>query len=397
MSRSFRFLILNTDYGEFLTWFYAQHPGLETAPYAEQLRARMESLFGVADFYSSNLCKLEHEAWDIHANNEFMQRAWAREHGLPVELTRPKRQRLQTFMRRAARLASRTPARHLGPLLRPLVNSWNCVPGWFYRILAAQIERLRPDVLLNQAMDGVSSRFLREMKPHVGLLVGQIASPLPEREDFSCYDLVLSSLPHFVDDFRSLGLRAELHRFAFEPRILESLKGNDPKVAVSFVGSLSSHHAARIELIEYLCARHAVDVWGQGAETLPADSSIRRSHKGQAWGYEMYQALRDSKITLNHHIGVAGPYANNMRLFEATGVGTLLLTDWKENLGDMFEQGKEIIVYRTPEECAELLGYYLEHDQEQQTIARAGQERTLRDHNYFQRMEELVDILRRYL
>jgi len=70
----------------------------------------------------------------------------------------------------------------------------------------------------------------------------------------------------------------------------------------------------------------------------------------------MYQVLRDSLLTLNHH-GDVGPYANNLRLFEATGVGTLLITDWKENLAEMFEPGKEVIVYRTPEECAELIKY----------------------------------------
>ena len=61
MSQRPRFLILNTDYPEFLDWFYAQHPGLETQPYKQQLQARAESLFGVADFYSDNLVKLVRE------------------------------------------------------------------------------------------------------------------------------------------------------------------------------------------------------------------------------------------------------------------------------------------------------------------------------------------------
>ena len=69
MSRTFRLLILNTDYPEFLCWLYAQHPGLENEPYDEQMRSRNESLFGVADFYSSNLRRLGHEALDIHSNH----------------------------------------------------------------------------------------------------------------------------------------------------------------------------------------------------------------------------------------------------------------------------------------------------------------------------------------
>jgi len=48
-----RFLILNTDYPEFLRGLYAQHPGLEKQPYEEQMQARVESLFGVADSMTS--------------------------------------------------------------------------------------------------------------------------------------------------------------------------------------------------------------------------------------------------------------------------------------------------------------------------------------------------------
>ena len=102
-------------------------------------------------------------------------------------------------------------------------------------------------------------------------------------------------------------------------------------------------------------------------------------------------------MTLNHHIDMADGYANNMRLFEATGFGTLLLTDWKVNLGEMFEPGREVVTYRTAAECAELIGYYVEHDAERDAIARAGQRRTLREHSYDQRMQELVDVVARYI
>jgi len=111
----------------------------------------------------------------------------------------------------------------------------------------------------------------------------------------------------------------------------------------------------------------------------------------------MYQVLRRSKITLNCHGRWAGPYANNCRLYEATGVGTLLITDWKVNLHELFEPGKEIVAYRTAEECAELIKYYLKHDEERKAIARAGQQRTLREHTYFQRIQELVEIVQKYL
>ena len=110
----------------------------------------------------------------------------------------------------------------------------------------------------------------------------------------------------------------------------------------------------------------------------------------------MYQILYNSKMTLNHHIDVAECWANNMRLFEATGVGALLITDWKVNLHEMFEPQKEVVAYRTPEECVELIQYYLENDKERQKIACAGQQRTLREHTYQKRVQELVNVIHKY-
>jgi spore maturation protein CgeB len=86
-----------------------------------------------------------------------------------------------------------------------------------------------------------------------------------------------------------------------------------------------------------------------------------------------------------------------MRLFEATGVGTLLITDSKANLEEVFEPGKEVVAYRTPQECVRLARYYLEHEDERKAIARAGQERTLREHTYHHRVRELVETVGRYL
>jgi spore maturation protein CgeB len=111
----------------------------------------------------------------------------------------------------------------------------------------------------------------------------------------------------------------------------------------------------------------------------------------------MYSQLQRSKIALNIHIDMAEQYAANMRLYEATGVGTMLLTDWKTNLHELFELGKEVVAYRSTGECVEMVKYYLAHDAEREAIARAGQQRTLSEHSYYHRMQELTEILSRYL
>ena len=175
------------------------------------------------------------------------------------------------------------------------------------------------------------------------------------------------------------------------------MSSKEKQIPVSFVGSLSRAHESRTRFLEYLCRRCDLEVWGVGAEALPEDSPIRKRHRGIAWGIDMFKILHQSYLTLNHHIGISGAFANNMRLYEATGVGSLLLTDAKKNLSDLFVPGVEVLSYESPEHCAELVAHYLEHRTEGASIATAGQRRTLADHSYAIRAAEMIEIMRRYL
>ena len=372
-----RFLILTEDYSEFIRWFYTQHRGLEVRPYAEQMQMRIESLFNVPFFFSNSLKKLSHEANDIYVNNEYMQKTWAREHGF----------RFSENWRWKFRLR-----RGIVPWISRIKERW------LYDILAAQIRYYKPDVLFNQAMNTISSRFLQEMKPHVGLLIGEhAASPLPKGVDFRCHDLVISSFLPTIEYFRAKGIPAELHRLGFGPECLSCMDGEERPFDITFIGSLSPIHSSRVTWLEALCSHFPqVKVWTSAVYHLAPGSSIRNCYQGQAWGREMYTIFSRSKITLNHHGNIL-PYANNARLYEATGMGALLMTDWKENLHEMFEPGKEVVAYRSSDECVELIQYYLDYKNEREAIAHAGQEHTMREHTYYQRSKELVDIVGRYL
>jgi len=372
-----RFLIVNADYPGFLNLFYSQHPGLERAGYAEQMKARTASLFGVADFYPRNLAELGHAALEVYINNRFLQEAWAREHGVKLGQSPLPRVVLR---------------RGLVPwLVRDRTE-------WMAAILRAQIEDFRPDVLLTHSLTDLPTKFWTSLRNHYRLLVGQIASPLADDFDLRPFDLMLSSLPNFVERFRAAGLRAELFRLAFDPAVSARLQepveaSREPAIDVSFVGSLSPHHAGRYAWLERLCRETPIQVWGQGIEALPADSPIRKVFRGPAWGIDMYRVLTRSRISVNYHIELSGPFANNMRLYETTGVGTLLLTDWKQNLHEMFELGTEVVAYRSPEECVKQISQLLSHEAERSRIAEAGRARTLRDHTYHRRMAELVALI----
>jgi hypothetical protein len=262
-------------------------------------------------------------------------------------------------------------------------------------IALAQIRAFAPDVLYCQDLSFLSTAGLAEARRHARVLVGQIACPLPGNEQLTPFDLILTSFPHFVPRFRAMGIASEYFRIAFEPRVLERIGKVERNRPVTFVGGISSSHSKGTQLLEGIAKAVPLEVFGYGADTLSPGSELAKRHRGEAWALGMYRALCESRITINRHIDVAEDNANNMRLYEATGCGALLVTDAKKNLGDLFEPGVEVVTYRNEGEAIEVIQHYLADDQARARIAAAGQQRTLREHTYAQRMKELVPILER--
>lgn len=372
-----KILIVDTYYPAFLARFYAQQGGLAADDYPTQLHTLLNACFGTSDFYSRHLNALGCEAQDLVVNCVPLQQTWARANNVPL-----------------SQLALKIPHRLFRvPILGKFLAD---LPG-LMDVAVAQIKASKPDVLYCQDLSFFPGEVLRELKQYVRLIVGQIACPLPPVSFLKGYDLILTSFPHFVDRLRVLGVGSEYFRIGFDDRVLSLLGHVEKDTDFSFVGGISRHHGGAIPLLEYLADQTNIRVFGYGADSLPAFSPIRQRHGGEVWGLDMYRALACSRITLNRHINVAENNANNMRLYEATGVGAMLLTDRKENLHELFDIGREVVAYSCQEEAAELVRHYLAHPEEAAQIAQAGQARTLREHTYAQRMQELVFILKRHL
>src|SRR4051794_32911669 len=373
-----RVLIADTYSPAFVAAHYAARPGLADAPYAEQLRALLDRRFGTSDAYSRELARLGHEAADVVVNCDQLQAAWAREHG--VALHEP--------LRRAAAAA---PTR-AGIMARQLL---------LHRVALAQIRAARPDVLYVQDLWFFGRRELEAIRRAGVLVVGQIASEPPPPARLEGFDVILTSFPHYVDRFRALGVPSEYLAIAFDQTIPDvvdvSPEAERPHAAV-FVGGVNPRvHPAGTALLERLCERVDLEVWGYGREELPPGSPLLERHRGEAWGIDMYRVLASSKVVVNRHIEAAEGHANNMRLFEATGSGAALVTETAPNLAELFEPGAEVASYADEEELVSLIQQLLADDPGRLSIASAGQRRTLADHTYAARIAELAGILAAHL
>jgi spore maturation protein CgeB len=372
-----RVLVVDTYYPAFLAAHYAARAGLANEPYETQLAALMARSFGTSDAYSRNLRAAGHEAAEIVANAAELQNRWSAEHGSA------RGGRLLASLGRG-RLATRAQR------------------GSLRRIAAAQIQAYDPHVVYVQDTSFFARADLDTFRRDGRFVAGQLASPPPPLEPLRGYDLIVTSFPHFVERFAAAGIDSAYLPLAFDTAVLERLRavGVDPRPAagrpheVAFVGGVDPRvHAAGTSLLERVATESAIDVWGYGADALPSDSPLRKHHHGEAWGLDMYEVLARSRIVLNRHIDVAADFANNMRLYEATGAGALLLTDAKRNLSDLFEPGAEVVAYRDADDLIAQLKRLRADSDERIAIATAGHERTLRDHTYGRRVQQLAEIL----
>jgi spore maturation protein CgeB len=148
------------------------------------------------------------------------------------------------------------------------------------------------------------------------------------------------------------------------------------KYLVSFIGSA---YGSRRKLVNALRARGIqVICFGYGWPNGPVDAD------------KIAQIVRDSVISLNF----ANSYGENQikaRVFEVTGAGGFLMTEFAKAIDLFFEPGKEIIVYHSFNDLVTKINYFLSHHEERDAIAKAGFIRTVRDHTYEIRLAALIE------
>ncbi|MBU6500567.1 MAG: glycosyltransferase [Patescibacteria group bacterium] len=77
------------------------------------------------------------------------------------------------------------------------------------------------------------------------------------------------------------------------------------------------------------------------------------------------------------------------RHFEIPACGGFVMTSVADDLDKFYTPDKEIVIYKHIPDMVDKIRYYLAHDDERQAIAKAGYERTVREHTYEKRFREI--------
>lgn len=204
------------------------------------------------------------------------------------------------------------------------------------------------------------------------------------------YSFIFTPAMRFVDEYRKVGAKhAEFLPFACEPSIHRRIplsQGDIEKFGcdISFVGTFSWTRAKAIAALEAKGFR--IKVWGAYWRYFKP----RRNISGPVSGRVLTKIFNASKIVLNVHQGSDLKLKANMRVFEAAGCGSLLLTDNAPIVERHFIPGREVVCFANEGEMVELASTFLESRNDGNEVSSRANDRAYKDHTYTQRIGEIL-------
>lgn len=291
---------------------------------------------------------------------------------------------------------------------------------WQINIVFEQIRDMQPDICVlypPQLFDEEKINNIRNLVHHDLLIIGYDGMDRKNIKLYQAYDLIITCSKYISEYYVLNNKLTYTLNFGFDEQILNRINTNKKvKYDIGFSGSIYQNvHDGRYELLRNFTKKNKVAIRSDFAQdidlSLFSKNQLKRlikqkdiqnyfglwrvdkSNFGPLYGLEMYQFLRDSKVSLNMH-GDKIAFAANVRLYEITGVGSCLLTDWKENIAEIFDVDKEVVTYQCVEEAIDKSKFLIKHDNIRQKIALAGQYKTLSEYTYKKTIPTLMNFLK---
>jgi spore maturation protein CgeB len=399
---SFKLFSVSSVYPGNLEAFYDKHPEVRQFTYEDHLKLLLNETTEFVGSYIRNFRKQGLDAVCAIANDNTLQKKWVQENNSDRKVDKD--------------------------------------------TLFEQVKAYNPEILWIENLSYTSKEWLIRVRKDIKsikLIVAYHCAPFNSKilESLTSVDFVITCTPGLKMMIENKGKKAYLVYHGFDSDLLPGNSESTGSYTDDFIfsGSLISggnFHNNRIKLIERILeenidislyvnlenrlkirAKQSIYLLASLMKKLKMDAVVKNlkileygktkvnmySHslitrkRPPVYGADMYKLFSQSKVVLNYHIGVAGDYAGNMRMFEVTGCGSCLLTDNKKNMGDLFDTNTEVVVYDSIEDCISKIKWLLDHEDERREIALSGQKRTLSFHTVEKRCETIIEILNREL
>lgn len=107
---------------------------------------------------------------------------------------------------------------------------------------------------------------------------------------------------------------------------------------------------------------------------------------------EMPAVFRSSKINLNPSLKIIQT-GIPLRAFDIMGAGGFLLSNYQEELLELYENERDLVVYESMEDAIEKIDFYLKHEDIRRKILENGRRKTLEEHSLQERLVEILKIV----
>lgn len=307
--------------------------------------AFLDDRFGAAHFLKPVLDR-DPLAFFANGDDDYSQRLWASENGLPASAT-------------------------------------------LTDILVAQIEHHRADIFYNMDPMRYGDEFLARMPGCVRKTIAWRAAP-SEGGRFLKHDLIINNFAAILDSFRAEGAKAAYFFPAHDPEMDAYAARDDRDIDLLFVGGYSRHHRRRAAMLEAIAALGGTANvvlhldrsrltrlaetplgWAGPLRQHRRPANIRRAAQGPVFGRELLEVIGRAKIVINGAIDMAGEERGNMRVWEAMGCRAALLSD-AGRYPEHFRADVQFASYGSIEEAVDNAAGLLRDDARRIAIANNG-------------------------
>jgi len=361
--KKLKIIQLESFYTHFLNQLYESNEQLKDLPFQTQINQLLNTGFSAGQNFVPFLNPQQWEAHYIVLNNAWAQVRWANENG-------------------------KTDVKSLS------------------EILLHQINEIEPDVLFISDVPGFDFDLISQFKRRP-LIVAWLATVVNHQLPWHEIDVILSGISEVRNKIHALGAKSAEKFMSAAPYYFQAnrhhTRSNSIAFAGSFIPGIHDDRARQVDRLSHHIAEGSIDVYTANPFAPSEGSHVK--FFAPVYGndlvntYANYSMVLDARGNFDLSKEKVLAETANMRIFEATKAGALLITENSPNLSEYFEIGREIVTYNDFDELKEKINYYSrpENYEEREAIARRGRIRTIKDHSIESRANWLEEILFRHL
>ncbi|WP_099191487.1 CgeB family protein [Tepidibacter mesophilus] len=304
----------------------------------------------------------------------------------------------------------------------------NIKPDGRYKVMIDMIDKVKPDVIFTvgrpEIINGLNVEDLRDICNLKGIFnVYWATEDRTYHQKYSMkmaknFDFIFTPAIECIQNYNRIGKGAALLRYGCYPMIHRNC-GVDKKL-ISDISIAASYHDGVVNdeytkknvlgkqndgeemlrrksidtiVLPLIKSGYNISIWGSGWEGIVPSKYIK--------GYLPYEQIpllySSSKIVLGLEWDNISSTKTTGRPFEVLGCSSFFLTFRTKSLLNLFEDRQHLALSESAKETLDIVKYYLNNDKERNHIANEGQREVYSKHTYYNRAEEFMNSIYKYL